>query len=108
MITNRAKTFGDIVSPAGGRFVFLNDDTVHGKSKDEILQILSPTFSATSELRSIDIVVDITRPLTLFVKPNEPVNIATARVNRASPITRLNVRSYISLSGGVTLRGKSR
>lgn len=105
IIANRSKAFTE-VSPDGKRFFFLNDYTLHGKSNEQILQILSPAITTTSALRSVDIVVDIKKPLILFAEPNQPVDIGTARVTAAAPVTHLDVRSSISLSGGVTLRNK--
>jgi hypothetical protein len=95
-IKDRAKAYGEQAAPDGTRYVAITDNDVRGKSPDQIAAILAPKVNA-EDVRKLDMVIDLKRPVTLSSNTNEPVNIGTAQVTAASHLN-LDVRSQISIS----------
>jgi hypothetical protein len=95
-IKDRAKAYGEQAAPDGTQYVAISDNDVREKSPGQIAAILAPKVNAV-DVRKLDLVIDLKRPVTLSSNTNEPVNIGTAQVTAASHLN-LDVRSQISIS----------
>lgn len=95
MIENRARTLGDRVNGSDTRYFAVTDADLIGKKPEEIIQRLSPTtITAGDQVRKLEIMVDLQRPITLYTDPNQPVNIGTATVQGAG-LKNIDVHSSI-------------
>jgi hypothetical protein len=95
MIENRARTLGDRVDGSGTRYFAVTDADLIGKKPEEIIQRLSPTIiTAGDQVRKMEILVDLQRPITLYTDAKQPVNIGTAIVQGAG-LNNIDVHSSI-------------
>lgn len=105
MITNRAHTLGDRLSASGTRYFAVTDADLAGASPQEALARLSPTaITAADHVRHLQIVVDVTRPVTVDGSAAGSTSIGTAIISGPG-VRYLNVTSYI-FANGLTVRDK--
>jgi hypothetical protein len=105
-IKNRARTLGDAPSGSGTRYFEVTDLDLNSLSASEILRRLSPESAReAADIRLIDIVVDLRRPLLLYSKPGQPVTIGTAVLSAAEAAKTIQVNSII-VSADITVVGK--
>jgi len=95
MIENRAKTLGNQASGSRTRYFAAKDSDVVGKKPSDVLERLSPpAVKPGDNVRKMEIVIDLKRPITLYSSPTQPVNIGTVVV-QALGITNIDVHSTI-------------
>jgi hypothetical protein len=104
MIENRARSLGDRTSASGQKYFVVKDADLAGKSPEEVIRRLSPSAIGTvNQVRELNILVELDRPLTILAASGEPVNIGTATVERS--VRQIDVRSII-LANAITIVNK--
>lgn len=99
MIENRARVLGNQTSASGTRYFAVTDSDLVGKTPDQIIHLLSPTAISTADgVRTMEIVVDLKRPLTLYNSTGEQINIGTAIVQGSPSFRQIEVHSSILAS----------
>jgi hypothetical protein len=94
MIENRARVLGNRLAN-GIRYFAVTDSDLIGKTPAEIMQRLSPSpIRAGDGVRSMEIVVDLKRPLTLYTSGGEP-NIGTAIIQASPSLRQVEIHSSI-------------
>lgn len=96
MIDNRARVYGNQTSASGTKYFSVTDSDLIAKTPSEVIQRLSPPpVRAGDGTRTMQIVVELRHPLTLYTDGTAEPNIGTAVV-QASPSARpIEVHSYI-------------
>lgn len=99
LIQNRARTLGGQVSPSGTRYWVATDLSLHDASPDALLDRLSPPpVAAEDRIRTLEILVNIRRPLTVRVPLGQTVAIGTAIVS-ATAVKQITVNAQIATKG---------
>jgi hypothetical protein len=99
MIENRARVFGDRVSGGGTRYFAVTDADLAGKTESQVANILSPTLAPSQQVRQVDIVVDLHKPVTLTSTSPAPVTIGTVTASAPENNRPLLIVTNISTSG---------
>lgn len=95
---NRARVFQGRISPRGVDYWSIEDsDLKRFPSFDQLSQHLSPAPIKTSDVRELDMVVDIKEPLTIFKKPEESVSMGSGTIE-GKQIHNISVTSIISVN----------
>ena len=92
LISNRARTLANQVSASGTKYFAVTPNDLRGKSPDEILKRLSPVIRPEDGVRSLQILVDLQRHLTIY--SDQPVYIGTA-VLEGRGFKPIDVRSLL-------------
>jgi hypothetical protein len=102
MITNRARTLGDQVNASGTRYFSVKSADLQGMTSEQVARRLAPPeVKATDGVRSMDILVDIERPVT--ARSSGPAYVGTALVDAAT--RQISVQSTI-IANGLRVIGK--
>jgi hypothetical protein len=92
LVINRARIFGSQTSASGTRYWAVRDSDLIGKTPDEIIQRLSPSpVRAGDGVRTMEIVVDLKHPITLY----QQANIGTVVVESSPSLRQIQVHSSI-------------
>ena len=95
MITNRARTLGNQASAARTRYFVATDADLRGKTPEETLQRLTPAeIRPGDHVRTLEVLIDLKRPVTVRPEAGQTANIGTAIVEAAigGAVRRLDVR----------------
>jgi hypothetical protein len=96
MVVNRSRVLGDKVDGAGTRYFSLRDSDLVGKTPAQVTQRLTPTVVTPQQsVKTLDIVVDLDRPLFVTTTGKAPFAIGTAILD--GKVKDLQVDSNISL-----------
>ena len=96
MIVNRSRVLGDKVDGAGTRYFSVTNSDLAGKKPSEVAQRLTPTVvTPQQKVKTMDIVVDVERPLFVTTTGKEPFTIGTTIVE--GNLKDLQVNSNITL-----------
>jgi hypothetical protein len=99
MIQNRYRTLGNNLSGGGDRYFAASDRDVQGLSPQQALRRLSPpAVSAAQGVRTLDIAINLTEPLTVEAQPGQLVEIGTAVVHAAG-LRQVEVNTSIFTNG---------
>ncbi len=105
LIQNRARTLGGQVSPSGTRYWMATDLSLADASPDVLVDRLSPPpVAADDHIRTLEILVNIRRPLTVRAAPGEAVAIGTAVIS-AIAAKQITVNAQIATQG-ITILGR--
>jgi hypothetical protein len=79
MVVNRSRVLGDKVDGAGTRYFSVRDSDLVGKTPAQVAQRLTPTVVTPQQsVKTLDIVVDLNRPLFVTTTGKTPFAIGTA------------------------------
>jgi hypothetical protein len=105
LIQNRARTLGGQVSPNGTRYWVATDLSLVDASPDALLDRLSPPpVTASDHIRTLEILVNIRRPLTVRAAPGQAVAIGAAIIS-ATAVKQITVNAQI-VTNRVTIFNK--
>jgi hypothetical protein len=99
LIENRARTLGNQLSASRTRYFAVTDADLRGLSPEAALARLAPPpVTAADGVRNLNIVINLTHPITLASPPTQPVTIGTAIIDGAG-IRNIHVQTYIFAPG---------
>jgi hypothetical protein len=96
MVVNRSRVLGDRVDGSGTRYFSVRDSDLIGKTPAQVAQRLAPSVVTPKEnVRTLEIVVELDRPLFVSTTGKEPFAIGTAILD--GKLKDLQVNTNITL-----------
>ena len=96
MIENRSVVLKDKADGSGTRYFYVKDSDLAGKTQAEIVQRLTPiAVTPQQKVKTMDVVVDVERPLFVTTEGKQPFTIGTTIVE--GNVKDLRVNSDIKL-----------
>ncbi len=101
LIRNRAEVLKGRTSAEGVKYYSVRDSDLHGLTALQELQRLAPPeITASGRVRVVDLVVDISKPLTFVTSSSHPVRVGTVTVRGAGV---QNIQVDASISADITV-----
>ncbi len=81
LIRNRAEVDKGRISAAGVKYISVNDSDLRGLTAQQELQRLTPSvITASDRVRSVELVIDLSKPITVVTSSRQPVMVGTVTV----------------------------